>query len=190
MKATFKNKNVKIKNQKKKKYIFGGIVIIAVLHLVFMALPMISRPLSKKILGYEYGVAVLRNQEIDQNLDGVVIKIVEPDLKTLKPGDYILINNYYNDDYYWELKVIENHVDDQIIKASFDEFIRHTYTYDQIDGIYHSHASFIGIFYYTATTPRGFIMMVFLHGLIIYISYYYLFKNQKEEKKHEVLENS
>jgi len=62
-------------NQKKlKRIIFGSIVTLAVLHLVFMALPLISKDISKNLFGSQYVIAISKDQEIDEDLIGEVVR--------------------------------------------------------------------------------------------------------------------
>ncbi len=166
-----------------KKHIFGSIVFIAVLHLVFMALPMISKDFTRDLLGYQYVIAIPKDQEIDGDLTGNVIKLKDMNPSEVKVGDRILIYGLYSNDFYWEVEVLDHDNENQTIEATFDDIIRNRYTYDQIEGIYGAESNIVGVFYYTASTLRGFLMMVFLHALIIYIVYYQVFSNQSKKVK-------
>lgn len=172
-----------------KKIIYGSIVFIAVLHLVFMALPMISKDLTKNLFGYQYVIAIPKDQEIDGDLSGSVIRLKSLNPNEIEIEDRILVYGLFSNDFYWEVEVIDHDVINQTIEATFDNIIRYTFTYEDIEGEAGNEASFIGVFYYTASTFRGFITMIILHALIIYILHYAMFKDkdkilkdQKDEK--------
>ena len=166
-------------NQKKlKKIIFGSIVIIAVLHLVFMELPMISKDFTKDVFGYSYVIAISKDQEIDEDLVGEVVRLKTIDKETLNSGDRVLVFGLYGNDYYWEVEVLNNDITRQEVEATFDDTIRNRYSYDEVEGIYTQQANIVGVFYYTASTPRGFITMLILHALIVYIVHYTMFKDK------------
>lgn len=181
-------------NQKKlKRIIFGSIVTLAVLHLVFMALPLISKDISKNLFGSQYVIAISKDQEIDEDLIGEVVRLKTIDKAALNPGDLVLVYGLYGNDFYWEVEVLENDTVNQEVEATFDDVIRNRYSYDEIEGIYTEEASIIGIFYYTASTPRGFITMIVLHALIVYITFYVMFKDKDKilkDQKDEKTENN
>jgi len=104
-----------------------------------------------------------------------------------------LVYGLYGNDFYWEVEVLENDTVNQEVEATFDDVIRNRYSYDEIEGIYTEEASIIGIFYYTASTPRGFITMIVLHALIVYITFYVMFKDKDKilkDQKDEKTENN
>jgi hypothetical protein len=168
-----------------KRIIFGSIVILAVLHLVFMALPMISKDLSKEIFNYQYVIAISKDQEIDEDLTGEVVRLKIIDKTTLNSGDRVLVFGLYDSSYYWEVEILDNDITNQEVEATFDDVIRNRYSYDEIEGIYTDEANIIGIFYYTASTPRGFITMIILHALIVYIVHYVMFKDKNKILKDQ-----
>lgn len=179
-------KSKKPKHKKKtKQIIFGSIVILAVLHLVFMALPLISKDLSKEIFNYRYVIAISKDQEIDEDLTGEVVRIKTIDKTTLNSGDRVLVFGLYGNNYYWEVEILDNDITNQEVEATFDDVIRNRYSYDEIEGIYTDEANIIGIFYYTASTPRGFITMIILHALIVYIVHYVMFKDKDKILKDQ-----
>jgi hypothetical protein len=167
-----------INKNKLKRIIFGSIVIIAVLHLVFMALPMISKDFTKDVFGYRYVIAISKDQEIDEDLVGEVVRLKTIDKEALSPGDRVLVFGLYGNSYYWEVEVLDNDTTDQVVEATFDDVIRNRYNYDEIEGMYTKQANIVGVFYYTASTPRGFITMLILHALIVYIVHYTMFKDK------------
>ena len=166
-----------------KKYLFGSIVFIAVLHLIFMALPMISSNLAKNIFGYQYIIAITNDQALNDNLTGTVVKISDFNPNDIEIGKSVFIYGLYDRDIYWEVDVLENDSNQEQIEGTFDNIIRNTYTYDQIEGIYVNEANFIGIFYYTASTTRGFLTMMLFHGLMIYTVYYLMLNKKVKIKK-------
>lgn len=173
-----------VKEKKKfklnKKHIFGSIVIIAVLHLVFMALPLILGDSTKDILGYQYEIVIDKNQELDEEIIGQVLRIKPIDFENLEIGGNVLIYGLYGNNYYWEVEVLEINQTDQTISATFDDVIRNTYHIDDVKGQIAGDSNFIGTFYYTASTIRGFIPMVLLHSIIVYATYYFMYQNKKK----------
>lgn len=183
-----KEKIVKEKKKFKlnKKHIFWSIVVLAVLHLVFMAIPFAMQENSSDILGYQYGVVFKKNQDTAGQLVGNVTSIEQINVEEIEVGDDILIFGLYDQgDYYWQLEVTEIDVNAQTLRATFDGNIKNLYTFDEVQGEVGEEANLVGLFYYTASTPRGFIIMIFFHALIIYVAYYFLIqKKKKNEEPH------
>jgi hypothetical protein len=179
-------KNFKIN----KKHIFWSIVILTVLHLVFMGLPLALKENSSKVVGYEYGVVFKKNQDATGQLVGNVTRVESIDPNEIEVGDDILIFGLYDvGDYYWQVEVVDIDLNAQTLRATYDGIIKNTYTFDEVQGEIGEEANLIGIFYYTASTPRGFIIMIFFHALIIYVAHYFLIQNKKKEKENEVIED-
>lgn len=175
---------IEVKTKKKfklnKKHLFGSIVVIAVLHLVFMSLPLVLGQQTKDILGYQYGIAIDRSQEIDEVVEGRLYRITPIDINDIEIGSYVLILGLYGNQYYWEVEVLEVDIDNQTIRATFDDIISRTYHIDDVSGVIADSTNLIGAIYYTASTPRGFISMVILHALILYGTYYMMFQNKRK----------
>ncbi len=177
-------KNFKIK----KKHIFWSIVIITVLHLVFMGLPLALKENSSSVMGYEYGVVFKKNQDATGQLIGNVTRVESIDPNEIQIGDDILIFGLYDvGDYYWQVEVVDIDINAQTLRATYDGIIKNTYDFDEVQGEIGDEANLIGIFYYTASTPRGFIIMIFFHALVIYVAHYFLI--QKKKKEEEEIEN-
>jgi hypothetical protein len=147
-----------IKEKKKlklnKKHIYVSIVILAVLHLVFTALPMVFKDSSNVLLGHQYEIVFSKDQESTQRLVGSVVRIENIDPQTIEVGDHVLVYGLYENNYYWEVTVVDINFANQTVDATYDDVIRNTYTYDEIEGLISQEANLMGIFYYTASTPR------------------------------------
>lgn len=188
--AEYKKLENKEKLKKNKKLIFWSIVILAVLHLVFMALPLALKENSSSIMGYEYGVVFKKNQDATGQLVGNVTRVESIDPNQINPGDDVLVYGLYDvGDYYWQVEVVDIDENAQTLRATYDGVIKYTYTFDEIQGEIGDEANLIGMFYYTASTPRGFIIMIFFHALIIYVAHYFLIQNKKKDKENEVLKD-
>lgn len=170
-----------------KKHVFWSIVILTVLHLVFMGLPLMLKDNTTDVLGYQYVVAFGRDQEIPNQLVGKVVRLNPVDPNEIEIGDSVLIYKVYDyGDYYWDLEVIDVDDNAKTIKATFDGNIKNTYTFDQVEGEIGKPTNIIGTFYYTASTTRGFIIMIFFHAVIIYGAYYLLIQSNKTKKNKEL----
>lgn len=179
-------KNFKIN----RKHIFWSIVIITVLHLVFMGLPLVLKENSSSLMGYEYGVVFKKNQDATGQLIGNVTRVESIDPNQINVGDDILIFGLYDvGDYYWQVEVVDINESAETLRATYDGVIKNTYAFDEIQGEIGNEANLVGMFYYTASTPRGFIIMIFFHALIIYVAHYVLIQNKKKDKENEVLED-
>ncbi len=184
--------NIEVKDKKKfklnKKHIFGSIVIIAVLHLVLMAMPLVFKEQSKNLLGYQYQIVIHKNQELDEELNGQVMRIRPLELDEISIGDTVLIYGLYSNNYYWEVEVLEINQQSATIKATFDDVIRNTYHVDEVGGEVNGTSNFIGTFYYTASTPRGFVSMVILHALALFVTHYFMFQKKKKIEEGDLNE--
>ncbi|MFA5471632.1 MAG: hypothetical protein WC219_06265 [Acholeplasmataceae bacterium] len=180
-----KTEHITVKEKNKfnlnKKHIFGSIVIIAVLHLVFIALPMILGNNTKDILGYQYEIVIEKNQDLDGEILGQVLKIEPILFENLNSGDHVLIYGLYGNNYYWEVEVVEINQVEQTLSVTFDDVIRNTYHIDDIEGQIAGSSNMISTFYYTASTIRGFISMILLHAIIVYGTYYLMFQRNKKK---------
>lgn len=178
--CTNKTEHITVKEKKKfklsKKHIFGSIVIIAVLHLVFIALPMILGNNTKDILGFQYEIVIEKNQDLDGEILGQVLKIEPIIFEDLNSGDHVLIYGLYGNNYYWEVEVVEIYENQQTLDVTFDDVIRNRFHIEDIAGQVAGSSNLISTFYYTASTIRGFIPMILLHAIIVYGTYYLCFK--------------
>ncbi|MCD4827411.1 MAG: hypothetical protein K8Q99_06530 [Acholeplasmataceae bacterium] len=177
-----------VKEKKKfklnKKLIFWSIVVLAVLHLVFMGIPLVMQENSSNLVGYQYGVVFKKNQDTAGQLIGSVSVIDKINPEDIEVGDDILIFGLYDQgNYYWQLEVTEIDLNDQTLRATFDGNIKNLYTFDDVKGELGEDANLVGLFYYTASTPRGFIIMIFFHALIVYVAYYFLIQKKKKDEE-------
>lgn len=159
-----------------KRITYVSIAVLAVLHLVYIAIPLVFQEQTKDIIGYQYVVAIQQNQTIDNELDGRVVKLEQIDDDALAVGDHVLVYGLYSTEYYWELVINSIDYSQEIIYASYDNIITNAYTRDQIEGRVGENANVIGIAYYTASSLSGFLYMTLFHLVVLSIIYYVLFK--------------
>jgi hypothetical protein len=153
-----------------------------------MGLPLALKENSSSVMGYEYGVVFKKNQDATGQLIGNVTRVESIDPNEIQIGDDILIFGLYDvGDYYWQVEVVDIDINAQTLRATYDGIIKNTYDFDEVQGEIGDEANLIGIFYYTASTPRGFIIMIFFHALVIYVAHYFLI--QKKKKEEEEIEN-
>lgn len=159
-----------------KKIIFVSIAVLAVLHLVFMSIPLIFQERSRDILGYQYVVVITKNQPLAAELKGHVVTIEEINRDSLKIGDKVLIFGLYGSEYYWEVEINSIDALNQSVQATFDNVITNTYEFSQISGTIGRTANVFGVAYYTASTLSGFIYMMIFHVIVVGVIYYTMFK--------------
>lgn len=171
-------KEPKLKHNKLniKKIIFVSIAVLAVLHLVFMAIPLVFQERSRDILGYQYVVVITKNQPLAQELKGHVVMLEDINQDAMKIGDKILIYGLYGSEYYWEVEINSIDAVNQSVQATFDNVITNTYEFNQIGGTVGRTANVFGVAYYTASTLSGFIYMTIFHIVVVGIIYYTMFK--------------
>lgn len=182
-----KQKDIEVKPSKPKIYkniIFGSIVFLAVLHLLFMGLPLFLKNKTNDLLGYHYVIAVTKDQQLDEQLIGKVVRTKTIDMESLRVNNHILVYNFYGgDQYYWEVEVIDIDPTAETLRLSFDGVIKKDFTFNQVEGEVANISNFIGVFYYTGSTPRGFIIMIFLHAVSVYGIYYAMFNKKKSKRE-------
>jgi copper chaperone CopZ len=115
---------------------------------------MVFKDFSNVLLGHQYEIVFSKDQESTQRLVGSVVRIENIDPQTIEVGDHVLVYGLYENNYYWEVTVVDINFANQTVDATYDDVIRNTYTYDEIEGLISQEANLMGIFYYTASTPR------------------------------------
>src|SRR5690554_3975494 len=136
---------------------------------------------TKDILGYQYEIVIEKNQDLDGEILGQVLKIEPILFENLNTGDHVLIYGLYGNNYYWEVEVVEINQIEQTLSVTFDDVIRNTYHIDDVEGQIAGSSNMISTFYYTASTIRGFIPMILSHAIIVYCTYYLMFQRNKKK---------
>lgn len=174
--AKIKEQKPKGKKINYKKIIFVSIAVLAVLHLVFMAIPLVLQERSRDILGYQYVVVIQQDQPLATELKGHVVLLERINRDALKIGDKVLIFGLYGSEYYWEVEINAIDAVNQTVLATFDNVITNEYTFNQVTGAAGRNANVFGVAYYTASTISGFIYMTLFHIIIVGVLYYTMFK--------------
>jgi hypothetical protein len=167
-----------------KKFIYVSIAVLAVLHLVYMAIPLVFQEKTKDLLGFQYVVAIGQNQAIDTELVGKVYLMKKVDSQSLEVGTHVLVYGLFSSSVYWEVEITAINLDQQTVSATFDGVISNTYQFNDIKGLALRDANVIGIAYYTASTPNGFIYMTLFHVIILGITYYLMFGFEWKKKEN------
>ncbi|MCR3906322.1 MAG: hypothetical protein NUK62_04785 [Tenericutes bacterium] len=171
-----KKLNIKIN----KKAIFWSFVVLAILHTLLIAIPLIMPNRGINILGTTNVLAVPNNQELDEELNTKIVVIKKFKLQDLEVGDNILIYGRYGTDIYWIEEVVEIRDSINELETTFDGFISNTTSIDDVDFIYIKDASFFGTIYYVSSNLRGFLVMASVQGLILSIIYGFYIKENKK----------
>jgi hypothetical protein len=171
-----KKLNIKIN----KKTIFWSFVVLAILHTLLIAIPLIMPNRGINILGTTNVLAVPNNQELDEELNTKIVVIKKFKLQDLEVGDNILIYGRYGTDIYWIEEVVEIRDSINELETTFDGFISNTVSIDDVNFIYVKDASFFGTIYYVSSNLRGFLVMASVQGLILSIIYGFYIKENKK----------
>lgn len=158
-----------------KKFIYVSIAVLAVLHLVFMAMPLIFKDKTTQIIGYQYVVAIYQDQPIDDELIGKTFRMENVDFEDITAGSKVLVYGLYGSQVFWEVEVTSVDDEQQIVSATFDGIISNNYQMSEIRGLAIRDANVIGIAYYTASTPMGFLYIFLFHIIILAVLYYFMF---------------
>ncbi|MFW6298250.1 MAG: hypothetical protein ACOC14_01090 [Bacillota bacterium] len=132
------------------------------------------------IFSHAYIEAILPNQPTTGPLRTGIVRIQEPSFNAFEAGDYVLTRDIGN-----ELLgtgrnipivslVLSKDETDETLQVSYDNVASATVTVDDVIGQYQRDARIIGSYYYSAMFPRGYILHMISHILLL-LGYYYVF---------------
>lgn len=178
-------KQKKISNQKIKKVgriIYFVVLGLLVLYTLYALIPMVVKDRAVNLLGRSTMLVIPNDQELDQELNSDVIHIKKFSFNDIKIGDRIIIYGKFGTDLYWMEEIVDIDTVNRTLDTTFGYFIRNTYSEQEIIASFDHHANLFSTIIYVATTPRGFVSMLFMEALILSVIYYYFVREQKEKK--------
>jgi hypothetical protein len=183
-----KNKIRKILN---KYVIYWSIVFIAVLHLVFAAIPMLFNDKGLGLLGYRYAITYQFNEETAPEYP-LFIAVHHPfALERIQEDTLILIRGRFGTEYYNIEEIISIDENNKELTSTFDGTTTSTYSFDEIEAIFYRRANQFETLYFIFGTPRGFIML-FIGNLVLFGGLYLMYINPKPllpKKSKKVVKN-
>lgn len=171
------------KLQKVSKIIYWSIVILAVLHLLFLSLPLFLNTEQLINLKGEQTLLVMTKGQSSSFSRSIVVvrKLDDNDLAT---GNYIILYNA-TDDYYIEKQITSYSSGASTFYASYSNQIEDEYNVSDIVGVYKKDANFIQLLSYSSSTPLGYTSTAIVYVIVLSLSYIIFIKNPSEGDKHE-----
>lgn len=164
------------------KTFFWIALVIAILNTLYSIIPMVTNHRGVDILGRTSMLAVPNDQELDQELQGSVIRVEKFDFDKIKVGDKIVIYGKFGTELYWVEEVTEINPSAREIHTTFGYFIQNTYAEEEVVATYLREVTPLGEIYYVGSTPRGFTSLLAIQGIILTLIYYYYIRKPKENK--------
>lgn len=182
-----KIKKVKTKQSltKRKKIIritYFVLLALAILHIIYISIPLIAPNAAVNIIGRQYIMAVPNDQELDDELDTRIVSIKPFNIDNLNVGDVIVIYGKFGTDVYWMEEVVEIREDLNELDASFDGFLRNTYTYDEIGGVVNNPSNIFGTLLFVSSRTRGYIALIVTYSIVFGMTYYFYIRKKDEDK--------
>ena len=164
-----------------KKTIFWVVTGIAILHILFITIPLVLPNRGINLLGYANIIAIPNTQELDEELYQRVVTIHPFKIDNAQIGDKVIVYGRFSTEVYWVESIVEIRLDLNEIDTSFDGFIRNTNQIEDINYIFVRESSLIGVIYFTSSNLRGYLVMLSTHVLILGLVHYF-FINEKDKK--------
>jgi hypothetical protein len=165
-----------------KKTIFWIVTGIAILHILFITIPLVLPNRGINLLGYANIIAIPNTQELDEELYQRVVTIHTFKIDNAQIGDKVIVYGRFSTEVYWVETIVEIRLDLNEIDTSFDGFIRNTNQIEDINYIFIRESSLIGVIYFTSSNLRGYLVMLSTHVLILGLVHYF-FINEKDKKR-------
>ncbi len=193
------NSQTKKKDKKKfkinKKVLYWVLFAIAILHLIYISIPMILPDRGLGLVRYTNVIAVPIDQEVvvDETgfeISATVVLIEKFDPDKLEVGDLVVIYGKFGSNVYWVERVASFNLVDQTVTTTLDGYIasEDVNTFDEIEGFFVRKASLAGTLTYVSSNTRGYLVMLTSHALVLSILYYLYIRdkdkaNQKKKNK-------
>jgi len=175
------NKSIRKKKKINKKTIFFGFLILAILHLLYIFIPLIAPQSAVDIIGHVNVLAVPNNQELGSDLKASVVAMRPFNPNRIEIGTKIAIYGKFGTEIYWVEDIVEIRLDERELDASFDGIIRNTYSFDDIDGIVLRETGIFGMIMYVSSGLRGFISLSLTYAVVFSIIYYLYIMDRKKK---------
>jgi len=175
----------KIKNQKskisKKKVFFWVAIVIAMFHIFYVSIPLLSENRGVNA----FGTTTLLAVPIDQDLGGaikvrlILIEKLDPELLVI--GDKVVVYGKYGTDLNWVVEIVSIDFSQGIAEVTFDGVISDTVNIDDIEGLYVGNANILSIITYISSNLKGYIFL--LGTYVVVFTVVYIFYIRKKEDK-------
>ncbi len=164
-----------------KRTIFFMALILAIIHIFYISVPLLSEDRGINTYKSTTILAVPMNQVFDGQLAAKVVRIKKVDLETIAVGDEIVLYGRYNTELYWIEEIVSIDYDLGIAETTFDGVISNTVNLEDFKGVYIEDANLLGIISYISSNLKGYIFM--LGTYFILFSTVYIFYIRKKEDK-------
>lgn len=159
------------KKKKKQSMILRGIVILAVLHLLYLGIPM--------VLGVNHTVDFFGSARVmgipyfegtDLERPGKVVVVGKYDIDQMNVGDHVMVYGLLDTEYYWELEIQSYDNQSKTFIASYNGVTENNYEYDDIVGSFVREANFFGFISYVSSQWRSFlaITVIYTSAIVVY----------------------
>jgi len=170
-----------------KHIIFWSIVSIAVLHLVFAAIPLVFKDKGLSLLGYRYAVTYQYDEETSPEYPLFIAVHKELNKDSLTTDDLIVTYGRFGTKYYSVESISNIDLEQNSIETTFDNVVSSTYYINTIDAIFYRKANQIETLYFIFGTPRGFLMLIIGNLVVFGGTYIYyinpnILNNNKKQK--------
>jgi predicted nucleic acid-binding Zn ribbon protein len=179
------------KKKRKKYYIFWGIVAIAVLHLLFLSIPLaIGVHHTVAIFGETRVLAIPYVAGTVPEREGHVIVLNRYDTEHIAVDDFVVIYGLLDTDYYWEVKITDFDQTAETASVTYDDFSSETISFDDIDGVYVKDANFLGVIMFVSSRVRGLFAAAAVYASLVFVYYILVIREMKIVKKEQVDEQA
>lgn len=179
------NHHQKDHQRKKRQYvIFWGIVAFAVLHLFYLALPlMLGIHQSVHLLGHARVVGIPYVEGVGIDRPGQVIYMGKYDIDEIAEEDFVMVYGLLDTNYHFEVEITSINTTNQTFTGSYDGAYEITFDFEDIDGIYVRDVNGFGVFLYVLSQWRGLLATAGIYASIILVYYMFVYKEMKVIKK-------
>jgi len=177
-------KKIPQESQKKNKIkliVFFVALALAVLHIFYVSIPLLSENRGVNAFGVTTLLAVPMDQDLGQTVNARVVMVEKLELQNLQVGDKVLIYGRFGTDLNWVEEVVSIDTNQGTAETTFDGVVSNTVTLGDIKGIYIGNASLLGIITYVSSNLRGYIFL--LGTYIVIFSMVYIFYIRKRKDK-------
>ncbi len=177
--------NVQKESRKKfrfgKKIVFFIALALAITHIFYVSIPLLSENRGVNAYGVTTLLAVPRDQDLGQTVHAHVVLVERLDSVNLQVGDKVLIYGRFGTDLNWVEEVVSIDTTQGTAQTTFDGIVSNTVNISDIKGIYLGKASLLGIITYISSNLRGYIFLLGTYFVIF--SMVYIFYIRKKENK-------
>lgn len=173
-------KEKKHRNNNWKVILFWSIVILAVLHLLFLSLPLtIGVKNTTNLLGKTRVIVIPYLPGNVAERPGEVSVIGAFDVTQMAEDDRVIVYGLVDTNYYWEVNVTAVDLENETFTATYDGFSEQNYSFDDSYGTFVKTGNIIDTVLYVASLWRGLLATVVVYGSIIFVYHILVIKELK-----------